>query len=193
MKRLYLLRHAEAESPGTGSDRERSLARQGYHDAESLGRMMRLCRYVPDFTFCSGARRTRETCQIVREFLPRHGLSYSDTLYNAPSDTLLDTLRAADDRHGALLLIAHNPGIYLLARALEDGGDTALSHRLREGYSSGTLAVFDCPCESWGNLTPGRNMLRRIASPVDYRDGVSDSTQESSPRSFGATAGVSSV
>lgn len=168
MKRLYLLRHAEAEAQSSGPDRERSLARQGYHDAESLGRMMRRVGYLPDFTLCSGARRTRETCQILREFLPRHGVTYAEMLYNAPSDTLLDTVRAVEDRHGAVLLIAHNPGIYLLARALENGDDAAVSNRLREGYPSGTLAVFDCLCDSWGTLAPGRSVLRALVTPVDH-------------------------
>lgn len=136
--------------------------------------MMKSSGYIPDFTLCSGARRTRETAQIVREFLPKHGISYSDILYNAPSDTLLDTLRAADERQGAILLIAHNPGIYLLARALEDGEDAAVSHHLREGYPSGTLAVFDCPCESWGTLTPGRNTLRAFLTPQDYTAQISE-------------------
>ena len=60
--------------------------------------------YLPDLTLCSGARRTRETAQIVREFLPRHGVSYSDSLYNAPSDSLFDTVRAGDDRHGSVVI-----------------------------------------------------------------------------------------
>lgn len=168
MKRLYLLRHAQAQPSGTSPDKDRSLARQGYHDAEALGRFMKDSGYRPDFTLCSGARRTRETAQIVREFLPRHGISYTDALYNAPSDTLLDMVRASDDRHGAVLVIAHNPGIYLLARALEDGENAEAAQMLREGYPSGALAVFDCSCENWGALIPGRNNLHTFLTPADY-------------------------
>ncbi len=168
MKRLYLLRHAQAQPSGAGPDKDRSLARQGYHDAEALGRFMKDSGYRPDLTLCSGARRTRETAQIVREFLPRHGVSYTDALYNAPSDTLLETIRAGDDRHGAVLVIAHNPGIYLLARALENGENADAAHKLREGYPSGTLAVFDCPCENWGALVPGRNVLHAFLTPADH-------------------------
>ncbi|MCB9978001.1 MAG: histidine phosphatase family protein [Rhodospirillales bacterium] len=173
MKRLYLLRHAEAENQTSGADRDRSLARRGYHEAESLGRLMRQSGYLPDFALCSGARRTRETCQILREFLPRHGVSYSEALYNAPSDTLFDAVRAMDERHSAVLLVAHNPGIYLLARSLENGENKALSSRLREGYPPGTLAVLDCPVESWSDIVSGRNIMRTLIAPADHPAAVS--------------------
>jgi len=51
MKRLYLLRHAQANHGGT-SDKLRSLTTQGHSDAASMGAVMARQNYVPDYILC---------------------------------------------------------------------------------------------------------------------------------------------
>ncbi len=169
-RRLILLRHATAAA-GSGRDIDRSLTRRGLDEAHRVGERLRTKGPAPTRALVSSARRCRETWQAVASGLglaasetpddgsPAIDVEFLDSLYNASTTALLEAIRAEDDAT-ALLVLAHNPGISLLALELGRARprDEAM---LREGFAPATLAVFEIEGD-WRLLSPMRARLSRF-------------------------------
>ena len=61
MKRLYVVRHAQASYPNDVSDYNRPLAKQGVLDIQSLCHYLKSKKYTPEYILTSAANRTLET------------------------------------------------------------------------------------------------------------------------------------
>jgi phosphohistidine phosphatase len=124
--RVILVRHAHAEWPDYhGRDFDRPLTARGRSDAARSAAAIRAADLKPDALLVSPALRTRETASIIAAALGvgDAAIQYIDDLYNASARTLEQELRRAAARHGLVMLVAHNPGISELGRALtEDPG-----------------------------------------------------------------------
>ncbi len=168
MKQLFMLRHAQALPPESGEDRERKLSPNGLEDSKALGQDMAKKGYRPDFILCSPSVRTKQTLEGVMGAMEEAPMDYPDILYNASAGDLLHLVQQADDSAQALLLVAHNPGIYELAARLTGSGSNTLMARLSGGYKPGTLSVLSCPCEKWTDIAPGENELTDLLEPLDY-------------------------
>jgi phosphohistidine phosphatase len=169
-RRLILLRHATAAN-GSGRDIDRSLTRRGLDEARRVGERLRAKGPVPTRALVSSARRCRETWQGVANGLglaagntpgdqtPAIDVELRDALYDASTTVLLETIHAEDEAE-TLLVLAHNPGISLLALELGRARprDEAL---LREGFAPATLAVFEIEGD-WRLLSPMRARLSRF-------------------------------
>jgi phosphohistidine phosphatase len=119
---VILVRHAHAEWPGyDGRDFDRPLTARGESDARAAGQAIRAAGHRPALVLASPARRTRQTAEILCEELglAAGALALVETLYNAPGSTLHWELRQrAAKAGGAVVLVAHNPGISELGRML---------------------------------------------------------------------------
>lgn len=166
MKRLYLLRHAQAMpiEPG-GGDFDRPLTPQGRADAAALGREITRRGFVPDLILCSEARRTRETLEGLNAVAQT---KITRALYDASCGRILAAIQDAEDSAGSLLLISHNPGVYELAAMLGRHAPGSAGGRLTQGYAPGTLTVFDIPAERWAEINPDEAQLIALISPIDY-------------------------
>lgn len=169
MKRLYLLRHAKAQTISGIEDKTRPLAAEGAEDAYQLGAFMRDKDYTPDIALCSTALRTQETydnlAKAFKVSLPKQD---ENALYNALAEDLLGLIQSGDDMHQSMMIIAHNPGLHELALRLCDMDNTPLIDRLMAGYHAATLSVFDCPVQVWNDIQLGENTLVDLQAPIDY-------------------------
>src|SRR5436190_1452722 len=114
MKRLTLVRHAQAESAvSEQSDFERTLTRRGQRDATEMARRLKQHKQQIDLILSSPALRALATAEIFLQVLkvPVNRLTADERLYTAGSQELLQTLRESDDRAKHVLIVAHNPGI----------------------------------------------------------------------------------
>jgi phosphohistidine phosphatase SixA len=93
----------------------------------------------------------------LENLLPDAEASFPEKLYNAPAETILDIVRESGDSHLAVMVVAHNPGIFNFARLMAAPGVA-----FPPGYAPGTLTVLECPVESWLDLAPGRNRVREV-------------------------------
>ncbi len=162
-RRLVVMRHAKAEQAAP-SDYERALAPQGRRDASAAGRWLAGQGFLPDHVLVSGALRTRETWQHLRDAA---GADWADLeadydrgLYAAGVDTALDLLRLVDDEHQRVVVIAHNPTMAYLAQLLDDG-DGDGGDQLTLGFPTSAAAVFDVPV-GWADLAPGSARLSEL-------------------------------
>ena len=138
---MVLLRHAKAETPSTVPDWERPLTPRGHADATAAGAWLAARGTDPQLVLCSPARRTRETWLDAGSALGgQPEVRFSDELYAASVDALLEAVRAVDDTVETVLVIGHNPAVSQLSALLDTSG-------IATGLRTAGLAVhsFDGP------------------------------------------------
>src|SRR5688500_9657880 len=116
MQRLILMRHAEAErAAGSGRDRDRGLSARGRTDAAAMGRALAARGLQPDLALVSPAARTRQTWELLHDAFGDVQIRDDEALYNGGAGALRRLVEAAEEEAGCLMLVAHNPGVHLLA------------------------------------------------------------------------------
>jgi phosphohistidine phosphatase len=164
MTQLFLLRHAKSswDDPEL-ADHDRPLAPRGRRAAKLVAEHLRREGVTPDLVLCSSALRTRETLDGIAPALGEStSVQIEGELYAASEHSLLDRLRAVEDRVESLLLIGHNPGVEQLALRLAGGGQKLAV--LSRKYPTGALATLEFSGR-WGDLQPGRAELADFVTP----------------------------
>lgn len=163
MKRLVVLRHAKSDWPVGVADPDRPLGRRGKRDAIAAGRWLAEHVGSPDLVWCSPARRTRETFELLSsELSPTPELTLEPRVYEASLDDLLDVLRQTPKEHRCVLLVGHNPGVQDLVLTLaERGDDLALAETK---YPTSGLAVLDIQGK-WSDLGARGASLEEFVVP----------------------------
>ena len=164
MKTLFLLRHADASARTSEQDDiDRRLSARGR--SEAAGLPARFARHAaqPALCICSSAHRAVETLDALRASpsWPRTArVEFDPELYLASTESLLDRLPWIEDEVGCVLLVAHNPGIGLLAHKLAERGDAAALEQLRDGFPPAALAVLELDVVRWGEVgTPSARLI----------------------------------
>jgi len=145
MQRLILMRHAEAErTSASGGDQERPLSARGRSEAEAMGRALSARGVRPDLALVSPAMRTRQTWDLVHDAMGDVEVREEAPLYNGSAETLRRLIEASEDAAGCLLVVAHNPGVHLLAveYLVESAASPAALDRMSGGFPPGAAAVF---------------------------------------------------
>lgn len=157
MKKLILLRHAEAESASDGAtDQARALSEHGEHEARAAGQWLAEHDVKPSTVLCSPAVRARSTASLALQALgDAPSVQVVDGVYAAtPGEllALLDPHMEADE----VILVGHNPGIEQLVALLVEGRSDDF-----RGMPPGGLAVLHLD----GSLEPGSARLDAFWSP----------------------------
>lgn len=145
MQRLILMRHAEAErAASSGRDRDRRLSGRGRQDAAAMGRALAERGMKPDLALVSPAARTRETWDLLHDAFGDVQVRDDESLYNGGSDILRGLVEAAEDEAGCLMVVAHNPGVHLLAveYLVEGAASPSILDRMSGGFPPGAAAIF---------------------------------------------------
>lgn len=158
MRELILLRHAHAESAGTGQDDiDRPLSRQGLAEAEAAGKWLKAHNLLPDRILCSSARRARETLEQVLQITGFVEQRQEPRIYDATPGTLM---QVADEHRECprLMLVGHNPGLEQLVALLSSGqsGDF-------RGMPAAGLVVLQIPSDA--EFEPGIASLEHFWWP----------------------------
>jgi phosphohistidine phosphatase len=125
-RQVILVRHAHADWPGySGRDFDRPLTPRGERDAQAAGTALQAAGHRPAVILASPAQRTLQTAEFIRTALglDRSQLHTVEDIYNASAPALEQQLRRAlASVEGAVMLVAHNPGISDLGRLLSQDG-----------------------------------------------------------------------
>lgn len=168
MKRLFLLRHAQAV-PGSGSDKDRPLTPRGKQDAQALGAAMAKEGYRPDYVLCSAAKRTQETWESLSVTLKATVEPHiTDALYNAPSDKIAEEIAAIPNSIHAALIIAHNPGLHQLSASLAGTAPESLRARINGQFIPASFVALECMTDNWSDLKPSTMKIINFMDPLDY-------------------------
>jgi phosphohistidine phosphatase len=159
MKKLYLLRHGEAESAFSADDKDRRLTLAGQRSLEELRDVLTRDNIEPEICLCSTAIRTKMTRNIV---LPSVETEYSDTIYTASPTILLQIIKDLDDAVNSVVLVGHNPAIHELAHMLARQGDQKVCDRLSLEFRPGTWVSYDLDIDHWEDLMPSRSAITNL-------------------------------
>ena len=146
MDRLILLRHAKAVSDApSGDDFDRPLAPRGQREASAVGERLAALGLAPDLALVSPALRTRETWELVEQVVPGAEVRFDPALYNAEAGAIRRLAEKAGKGRGAVIVVAHNPGLQeLTVQLLRDGAAPAeFLARAQRHFPPAAVAVFD--------------------------------------------------
>ncbi len=160
---LILMRHAR-QSGVAARDHDRPLTDEGREQAFRVGARLAEIGDVPSRALSSTALRCRETMEALTAGIGRPiEADFEPNLYNASAHELLDALAAVDDRIESLLLLAHNPGMSMLALQLGAAREIDLE-ALRAGFTPATIAVFEIE-GGWSTVSARTARLVRFEPP----------------------------
>jgi phosphohistidine phosphatase len=169
MRTLLLLRHAKSswDVPAL-ADYDRPLAKRGLKAAPRMGAEIATLGLRPGLVLCSGAKRTRETLDLVLGALgpPLPEVIYDDAIYMAPPTTLMQILRRQPPGLANVMVVGHNPGLEELADLLVGRGDNELRETLEEKFPTCALAVITFGVDSWVDIGPGTGTLAHFLTPA---------------------------
>jgi phosphohistidine phosphatase len=171
LKTLHLLRHAKAvEDNLNGTDHARPLAKRGIAAAKALAQHLEDGGFAVDRVFCSTAKRTRETYELVAPALKGASIAYRDRLYLVAGGDLLDFIHGLPDMAESVMLIGHNPTFHNIALALAK--NAARGHAdelatLKEKFPTGALCSLNFDIAHWRQVKAGNGTLTAFIRPRD--------------------------
>lgn len=165
MKRLVVLRHAKSDWPVGVADRDRPLGRRGQRDAPAAGRWIAEHVGVPDVVWCSPARRTKETWELLAAQLGGSPpVEFDERIYEASVSDLVEVLRETAKGSSSVLLVGHNPGVQELVLALAGGQRSEVQMLAETKFPTSGVALLDVN-GPWRELAAGSARLADFAVP----------------------------
>jgi phosphohistidine phosphatase len=139
MIRLALVRHAKSDwgDPHL-DDHDRPLNERGLRDAPRMARRFADSAFRPDLILSSTAVRARATAAAFGS-ATGVAVTVQERLYGAPAGLLLSA--AAESGSNAVVVVAHDPGMSMLAAQLSDGG---IAH-----MTTCAVATFTWDADDW--------------------------------------------
>lgn len=145
--RLVLVRHAKSDwGDPSLDDHDRPLNERGLRDAPRMAARLAASGVRADAILSSTALRAKTTAGYFGEAL-RVAVEEQEELYGAPASALLEA--AAERDAGSVVVVAHDPGMTVLAGRLSDGG---IGH-----MPTCAVATFTWEADDWDvatSLTP---------------------------------------
>jgi phosphohistidine phosphatase len=170
LKELILFRHAKSSWAIPGQDdHDRPLNARGRRGAGLMAGWMLAEGWRPDLVLCSSAARTRETLALVMQTLPVAATLIEDSLYLASAEQLRRRVMQVEDRHARVMIVAHNPGIEDLARALDRAGAADASGPHAK-YPTAAAAWFRGDGETWRRFFAAGPKLVAFMTPAGLAD-----------------------
>lgn len=170
MHGLYVLRHAKSSWELAGElDYERGLTERGQTDTKLIAGVIEERGIAPTRVICSGARRARETLELVAPALPpKAEVTYDDRLYQATANKVAAVVREVDESTESLLLVGHNPSFHDFCVDIAGSGDEL--ERLAAKFPTAALAEFELG-GAWADLTSDSAALVGFTAPKQLRAG----------------------
>ena len=158
MKRLILMRHAEAGWHINMDDHERPLSASGIRDAKKIGSWLKEKAYMPDEVISSTSVRTRETLNYLLLECPQ---IFERSLYLADADQMKSTLQTLLSE--TVILLAHNPGITELAHDLMNHEE---KHENFMDFPAASTLVIDFKADRWSEVKSDSGIFVDFVMPL---------------------------
>ena len=158
MKRLILMRHAEAGWHINMDDHERPLSARGIRDAKKIGSWLKEKAYIPDEVISSTSVRTRETLSCLFLECPQ---IFEKSLYLADADQMKSTLQTLLSE--TVILLAHNPGITELAHDLINHEE---KHENFMDFPAASTLVIDFKADRWSDVKSDSGIFVDFVMPL---------------------------
>lgn len=160
-KKLYIIRHAEAE-PSTNSDELKTLSARGKNECTIMRSYLEEHNIKPDLILYSTATRTEQTAQLL---FPNKNTEPLKKLYLASQGELLSIINKVDNQYQSLAIIAHNPGVHQICLTLCNSITESAATNFTLGFVPASTATILLPIESWQEASPGTGTLESFQTP----------------------------
>ncbi len=158
MKRLILMRHAEAGWHINMDDHERPLSAVGIRDAKRIGLWLKEKEYIPDEVISSTSARTRETLSCLFLECPQ---IFEKSLYLADAEQMKSTLQTLLSE--TVILLGHNPGITELAHDLMNHEE---KHENFMDFPAASTLVIDFKADRWSEVKSDSGIFVDFVMPL---------------------------
>ena len=158
MKRLILMRHADAGWHINMDDHERPLSAVGIRDAKRIGLWLKEKEYIPDEVISSTSTRTRETLSCLFLECPQ---IFEKSLYLADAEQMKSTLQTLLSE--TVILLAHNPGITELAHDLMNHEE---KHENFMDFPAASTLVIDFKADRWSEVKSDSGIFVDFVMPL---------------------------
>lgn len=159
MKELLIMRHAKSswKEPDI-ADHERPLKKRGLKDAAAMGKILKNKKITPDKIISSTAVRAADTATLVADKCGyKKDVEFTEKLYMAECQTILNLLQTQSDKCKTILLIGHNPGMEALVQ---------LFSKKIESLPTSAIAYFQADIKKWKDLTKDADLkLKKVWYP----------------------------
>ena len=157
MKKLLLIRHAEAEGYADKGDFARSLSAKGKTDAAHLAQKLQSQNLIPHLVISSPALRTITTALTITEQLGLSTPQTNPSVYEASERTLLKTINHFTNSVDFIAMVGHNPGIsYLLLN---------LTGKVRDVPPCTAIIVVFEDADSWQEISHESGVITYYTTP----------------------------
>ena len=156
MKSIFLLRHAHAVV-SQDNDFDRPLSDEGILKCQAIA--LNLKPYIQDIDLIlsSPALRTSQTIEnILLNLGVTNKIHYDQVLYNSSVNRLLQYIAKTPVSNKNILIVSHNPAISQIGRFLGHSKESL------QGFSPGSLALFQAEIDSWNLLDPSNVSLKEF-------------------------------
>lgn len=159
MLKIILMRHAAAQLEQYGkNDRERTITMAGMHEIDAIrGQIIGQLDSV-NIVLCSNVKRTRQTLESVRTFLPQTAaINFDDTIYQASAEVLWHKIQTTSSTHKCIMIFGHNPCLTNIINAVEPG-------RIEHFPTSG-IVFLESNVKKWHEISPYNLMITKFFNP----------------------------
>ena len=164
-KTLFLYRHAKSDWDAPyGSDHARPLAKRGIKSANIIGKVLGRSGQFPELALVSTATRTKQTIELSSKAGEWNcNIHYSDDIYHADSQTILELIKRQLDATSSLMIVGHEPTTSSLCGELIGGGDIV--------FPTAAVCRIDFFTPSWRNIGYGEGSLCWMLQPKFFLKG----------------------
>jgi phosphohistidine phosphatase len=123
MKTLIAVRHAKSSWDAINQkDFDRTLNERGKKDAPEMAQRLKEKGITIDLFVSSPAKRAKKTAKYFAEAFKQEkdDILLVDELYEASLETFYNVIQRLDNKHDAVVLFSHNPGITDFVNSLTD-------------------------------------------------------------------------
>ena len=154
---LWIIRHGDAEERSRdGEDINRDLKASAHQDWGIMKPWLVSMPTEPEWVFSSPALRTLQTAELISTYFNSE-LIIDNNLYLATADTLIDRIRSTPEDIYNLALVAHNPGVSILASSLA---------QMNAAMVLPTWGIAHCQFDSpWHTFSEHTNAKVSLANP----------------------------
>ena len=160
MKKLLIVRHSKSSwSDPYLSDFDRPLNKRGNRDGKLMAEFLLKRINNIDKLISSSSKRTRETSEFFKKKINIKVENYTDKLYHASYDDIIDLLNQVKDDVRSLILIGHNPGLTQLVNFFTEVN-------LYNLPTTG-IVVINFMIDKWKNIKDSKGNIEIIKFPKE--------------------------
>jgi phosphohistidine phosphatase len=168
MLNLSLIRHGKSNwNVVDTDDLSRKISKIGESKTNILGNFLQKEKIYFDEVFCSPAKRTKQTLEIINQYTPfKPKIQFIDDLYHASGKDIFDTVMICATKK-KVLVVSHEP---LLSMSIENffkGSNNKNFLNAIEKFNTSAFFNVSFECKNWYEIQGSKSFINFFVRPND--------------------------